>query len=87
VTAVSPSSRVEAYHGKPILYGSGPFIDDYWLNFDVRNNLGLLYHVHVARDEPRRIVKLTMTPLKRGMKGLGGADELQANRPWTLKSF
>ena len=36
MTAVSLSSRVEAYRGKPILYGSGPFVDDYWL-YEVNN--------------------------------------------------
>jgi len=67
---------VEIYQQKPIIYGTGALVDDYSYHADVRNDLSLLYNVHVETATPRRIRRLELVPLKRhmGISHLGGYD-------------
>ena len=57
----------QVYNQKPIFYGCGPLVDDYWFRWDVRNDLALLYNVHVSLAAPRQIERVTFVPLKRRM--------------------
>jgi len=43
---------IEIYHGKPIIYGAGGFIDDYALDQDYRNDLGFMYCLHLEDKQP-----------------------------------
>uniref|UniRef100_A0A7S3XFP0 Capsule synthesis protein CapA domain-containing protein n=1 Tax=Picocystis salinarum TaxID=88271 RepID=A0A7S3XFP0_9CHLO len=43
---------VEIYHGKPIVYGAGAFLDDYAMDESYRNNLGFLYDLRIQRGRP-----------------------------------
>lgn len=43
---------IEIYHGKPIIYGAGGFIDDYALDQDYRNDLGFIYCLHLEDKQP-----------------------------------
>jgi len=36
---------IEIYHGKPILYGCGDFVDDYAVTQEFRNDLGFAYFI------------------------------------------
>lgn len=67
---------IEVYQRKPIIYGTGALVDDYSWHADVRNDLGLLYDIHVGTAAPRQIVRLELVPLKRhmGIAHLGGYD-------------
>ncbi|CAM9720191.1 unnamed protein product [Chrysoparadoxa australica] len=38
---------VEVYQGKPIIYGSGNFVDDYHVELPFRNDLGMMYKLEV----------------------------------------
>jgi len=46
-SALIPDSMkgIEIYHGKPILYGCGDFIDDYAVDSTYRNDLGFAYFI------------------------------------------
>jgi poly-gamma-glutamate synthesis protein (capsule biosynthesis protein) len=46
---------VEVYRGKPILYDTGDFIDDYAVDPDLRNDRSLLFGVSVEGGELRRL--------------------------------
>ena len=46
---------VEVYRGKPILYDTGDFIDDYAVDPDLRNDRSFLFRVSVEGGELRRL--------------------------------
>ena len=46
---------VEIYRGKPILYDTGDFIDDYAVDPRLRNDRSFLFHVSVEDGELRRL--------------------------------
>jgi poly-gamma-glutamate capsule biosynthesis protein CapA/YwtB (metallophosphatase superfamily) len=52
---------VEIYRGKPILYDTGDFIDDYVVDPKLRNDWSFLFQVSV---EEGRLERLDLTPLK-----------------------
>ena len=52
---------VEIYHGKPILYDTGDFIDDYAVNRELRNDWSFLFRVSVAEG---RFERLDLIPVK-----------------------
>ena len=52
---------VEIYRGKPILYDTGDFIDDYAVNSELRNDWSFLFQVSV---EGGRFERLDLTPVK-----------------------
>jgi poly-gamma-glutamate synthesis protein (capsule biosynthesis protein) len=52
---------VEIYRGKPILYDTGDFIDDYAVNSELHNDWSFLFQVSV---EGGRFERLDLTPVK-----------------------
>jgi poly-gamma-glutamate synthesis protein (capsule biosynthesis protein) len=57
---------IEVYHGKPIIYGCGDFLDDYegitgYERF--RDDLTLMYFIH-SDPKTGRLVQLSMTPFQ-----------------------
>lgn len=60
---------VEVYHGRPILYDTGDFVDDYAVDPHVRNDLGALFRLNV-RD--RAVESIDVLPVK--------IDDMQVNR-------
>ncbi|MBI3969822.1 MAG: CapA family protein [Chloroflexi bacterium] len=60
---------IELYQGKPILYSTGDFVDDYAVDPDERNDLSFLFGVVVERT---RIRRLQLFPVK--------IDRFQVNR-------
>jgi poly-gamma-glutamate capsule biosynthesis protein CapA/YwtB (metallophosphatase superfamily) len=52
---------VEIYGGKPILYDTGDFIDDYAVNPELRNDWSFLFKVSL---EEGRFTRLDLTPVK-----------------------
>jgi poly-gamma-glutamate capsule biosynthesis protein CapA/YwtB (metallophosphatase superfamily) len=46
---------VEIYHGKPILYNTGDFIDDYAVNRELRNDWSFHFRVSVEEGRFRRL--------------------------------
>lgn len=60
---------VEIYHGRPILYSTGDFVDDYAVDPDERNDLSFLFQVMV---EGKCLHRLLLHPVKIG--------HLQVNR-------
>lgn len=41
---------IEVYHGKPIIYDAGDFVDDYAVDPGLRNDQGLLFQLRASRD-------------------------------------
>ena len=52
---------MEIYRGKPILYDTGDFIDDYAVNRELRNDWSFLFRVSVAEG---RFERLDLIPVK-----------------------
>ena len=52
---------VEIYHGKPILYDTGDFIDDYAVNRELRNDWSFFFRVSVGEG---RFERLDLIPVK-----------------------
>lgn len=46
---------IEVYHGRPILYDTGDFVDDYAVDPELRNDWSFLYQVQVQASAVRRI--------------------------------
>jgi poly-gamma-glutamate synthesis protein (capsule biosynthesis protein) len=72
---------VEIYRGKPILYDTGDFIDDYAVNHELRNDWSFLFRVSVAEGGFER---LDLVPVKlsyaRVDLATGGEREAVLNR-------
>jgi poly-gamma-glutamate synthesis protein (capsule biosynthesis protein) len=51
---------VEVYKGKPIIYDAGDFVDDYAVDPELRNDLGLLFRLQVTDS---RIGRIDMIPV------------------------
>src|SRR5215213_6930092 len=65
---------VEIYRGKPILYDTGDFIDDYAVNPELRNDWSFLFRVSVAEGEFKRL-DLVPVKLSYARVGLATGDE------------
>jgi poly-gamma-glutamate capsule biosynthesis protein CapA/YwtB (metallophosphatase superfamily) len=65
---------VEVYRGKPILYDTGDFIDDYAVDPDLRNDHSFLFRVSVDGGELRRL-ELFPVVLRYARVELAGGDE------------
>lgn len=52
---------IEIYRGKPILYDTGDFIDDYAVDLRLRNDLGALFRVVI---EAGRVASIEIRPVK-----------------------
>ena len=72
---------MEIYRGKPILYDTGDFIDDYAVNRELRNDWSFLFRVSVAEG---RFERLDLIPVKlsyaRVDLATGGERESVLNR-------
>jgi len=72
---------VEIYRGKPILYDTGDFIDDYAVDPELRNDWSFLFQVSVVEG---RFERLDLTPVKlsyaRVDLATGGERETILNR-------
>jgi len=53
---------IELYKARPIIYGAGDFLDDYATDDEYRNDLGMMYFVHLHKDEPTKVSHLTLAP-------------------------
>jgi poly-gamma-glutamate capsule biosynthesis protein CapA/YwtB (metallophosphatase superfamily) len=51
---------IELYEGKPILYDTGDFVDDYAVDPDLRNDLSALFLMHI---EPPRTTRIDLIPV------------------------
>lgn len=47
---------VEDYRGRPVVYDAGDFVDDYAVDFDLRNDRSFLYELHAVDGRPDRLV-------------------------------
>jgi poly-gamma-glutamate capsule biosynthesis protein CapA/YwtB (metallophosphatase superfamily) len=52
---------IEIYRGRPILYDTGDFLDDYIVDADLRNDLSALFLVHAL---PPRVVGIELVPVR-----------------------
>jgi poly-gamma-glutamate capsule biosynthesis protein CapA/YwtB (metallophosphatase superfamily) len=68
---------VEIYHGKPILYDTGDFIDDYAVDPRLRNDRSFLFRVRVEDGEFRRL-ELFPVALSYARVELARGDEREA---------
>jgi poly-gamma-glutamate synthesis protein (capsule biosynthesis protein) len=73
---------VEFRNGKPILYDTGDFVDDYAIDTDLRNDLSALFVVHIS---PPDVERVEATPVR--------IDNMQVNvacgrdRDWFVERF
>src|SRR5215210_9283906 len=68
---------VEIYRGKPILYDTGDFIDDYAIHPELRNDWSFLFRVSV---EGGSFVRLELTPVKLRYARIGLATGKERER-------
>jgi poly-gamma-glutamate capsule biosynthesis protein CapA/YwtB (metallophosphatase superfamily) len=68
---------VEIYRGKPILYDTGDFIDDYAVDPELRNDRSFLFRVSLEGDEFRRLELFPVT-LSYARVELAGGSERRA---------
>ena len=54
---------VEIWHGKPILYDTGDFVDDYAVDPELRNDLSGLF---LLRAQPPEVARIDVIPVKIG---------------------
>lgn len=52
---------IEVYRGKPILYDTGDFVDDYAVNPELRNDLSALFLLHLT---PPATMRLELLPVR-----------------------
>ena len=64
---------VEYYHGTPILYSCGDFIDDYRIDDDYRNDLTFLFELH-ADVAPADVAPADVAPADVASADLAAAD-------------
>lgn len=51
---------IEIYNGRPIIYDAGEFVDDYAVDPELRNDLGLLFRLQVTDS---RVERIDLTPV------------------------
>lgn len=67
---------IELYKGKAILYSTGDFVDDYWVDKDERNDLSFLFMLEVERD---RIARIRLHPTCTEDLGVRVANEQETS--------
>ena len=68
---------VEVYRGRPILYDTGDFIDDYAVDPDLRNDHSFLFRLSTEDGELRRLELFPVAPaLRQGGAGRGEEREV-----------
>jgi poly-gamma-glutamate synthesis protein (capsule biosynthesis protein) len=65
---------IEAWQGKPILYDSGDFVDDYAVDPMLRNDLSALFLLHLAPPAVTRVVLLPVRISRCQVNVAHGAD-------------
>jgi poly-gamma-glutamate synthesis protein (capsule biosynthesis protein) len=73
---------VELWQGKPILYDTGDFIDDYAVDQDLRNDLSALFLLH---GRPPHIDHIDVVPVAISRGQVRRAQGV--NREWFAKRF
>ena len=73
---------VELWRGKPILYDTGDFVDDYAVDPELRNDLSALFQL---RLQPPAITRIDLLPVAIGRCQVNRADE--AERDWFGQRF
>jgi poly-gamma-glutamate synthesis protein (capsule biosynthesis protein) len=68
---------VEVYRGKPILYDTGDFIDDYAVDPDLRNDRSFLFCISMEDGDLRRL-ELFPVVLPYARVELAGGEEREA---------
>jgi len=66
---------VEVYRGRPILYDTGNFVDDYAVKGGYRNDRSFLFELRI---EDGRLAALELTPVENAYVQVGRADEAVA---------
>lgn len=67
---------IECYKGRAILYSTGDFVDDYWIDQDERNDLSFLFMLEVEQD---RLARIRLHPTCIEDLGVRLADEQEAS--------
>jgi poly-gamma-glutamate capsule biosynthesis protein CapA/YwtB (metallophosphatase superfamily) len=73
---------IEVWHGKPILYDSGDFVDDYAVDPELRNDLSGLF---LLRARPPVIAWIDVVPVMIGRCQVNRAQG--AERDWLVERF
>jgi poly-gamma-glutamate capsule biosynthesis protein CapA/YwtB (metallophosphatase superfamily) len=73
---------VEVWHGKPILYDTGDFVDDYAIDPELRNDLSGLF---LLRARPPAIARIDVIPVAIGRCQVNQARG--AERDWFVERF
>ena len=73
---------IEVWRGKPILYDSGDFVDDYAVDGDLRNDLSALFLIHAR---PPDIERVELVPVRIDRCQVNRA--LGADRDWFAERF
>jgi poly-gamma-glutamate capsule biosynthesis protein CapA/YwtB (metallophosphatase superfamily) len=71
---------IEVYRGRPILYDTGDFVDDYAVNPALRNDLSALFHLAIG---PRGIQRLDLVPVRLGRMQVNAARGRE--RDWFIR--
>jgi poly-gamma-glutamate synthesis protein (capsule biosynthesis protein) len=54
---------IEIYRGKPIIYNAGDFVDDYAVDYKLRNDYGILFRLKIAPQMGVERVELIPTSI------------------------
>lgn len=72
---------IEVYRGRPIMYDTGNFVDDYAIKTGYRNDRSFLFELHI---EDGRLAALELTPVENAYTQVGYADDAVAE--WLRKT-
>lgn len=72
----------EMWHGKPIMYDTGDFVDDYAVDDYLRNDLGALFLLNLRE---RSVESIEVLPVKIGQMQVNRAEGPE--RKWFLRRF
>ena len=73
---------IEVWHGKPILYDTGDFVDDYAVDPELRNDLSGLF---LLRVQPPAVARIDIIPVAIGRCQVNRARG--ADRDWFVERF
>ncbi|MFU1782261.1 CapA family protein [Haloarcula japonica] len=66
---------VEVYRGRPIMYDTGNFVDDYAIKDGYRNDRSFLFELHI---DDGRLAAIELTPVENAYTQVGHADDTVA---------
>jgi poly-gamma-glutamate synthesis protein (capsule biosynthesis protein) len=73
---------VEVFRGRPILYDTGDFVDDYMVDAQLRNDLSAIFFLRVS---PPSLDRLELAPVRIGEERVNPATG--RDRDWFLRRF